>query len=119
MSQLIDQMAERQIQAALEQGQLDQLPGRGEPLQLEDDSMVPESLRLGYRLLKNAGYLPPELQQRQEALELCSLLACCHGPDDEATGLLKKLRQLELKLRIKGMDTRFIHRYLQSAQMKR
>ena len=29
MSQLIDQMAERQIQAALEQGQLDRLPGQG------------------------------------------------------------------------------------------
>ena len=50
---------------------------------------------------------------------LCDLLARCHGPDEEATDLLRKLRQLELKLRIKGMDTRFIHRYLQSAQMKR
>jgi len=119
MSQLIDQMAERQIQTALEQGQLDRLPGQGQPLQLEDDSRVPEALRLGYRLLKNAGYLPPELEQRQEALALCDLLARCHGPDEEATDLLRKLRQLELKLRIKGMDTRFIHRYLQSAQMKR
>ncbi|GAA4500554.1 DnaJ family domain-containing protein [Pseudaeromonas paramecii] len=120
MSLLIDQLAERQIQAALAQGQLDALPGRGQPLQLEDDSGVPEALRLGYRLLKNAGYLPPELQQRQEALALCDLLARCHGPDDEAaTELLRRLRQLELKLRIKGLDTRFIHRYLQSAQMKR
>jgi hypothetical protein len=54
MSQLIDQLAEQQILAAQAQGQLQDLPGEGAPLVLEDDSMVPEHLRAGYRLLKNA-----------------------------------------------------------------
>jgi hypothetical protein len=35
-------------------------PGSGEPLTLDDDSHVPAELRAGYRLLKNAGCLPPE-----------------------------------------------------------
>ncbi|WP_407927891.1 DnaJ family domain-containing protein [Izhakiella capsodis] len=31
------------------------------PLKLNDDSLVPEALRLVYCMLKNAGFLPPEL----------------------------------------------------------
>ena len=58
---LIDQIAERHIQQAIERGEFDDLPGAGRPLGLEDDALVPEELRAGYRLLRNAGYLPPEL----------------------------------------------------------
>lgn len=114
MSQLIDQLAEQQIRAAQELGQLQDLPGQGAPLVLDDDSMVPETLRAGYRLLKNAGYLPPELIQRRDALELCTLLAQCQPHSDEHDSLCRKLRTLELKLRIQGMDTHFITRYLQN-----
>lgn len=112
MSQLIDQLAEQQILAAQAQGQLQDLPGEGAPLVLEDDSMVPEHLRAGYRLLKNAGYLPPELIARRDALELCTLLAQCQPQSASQGELLRKLRTLELKLRVQGMDTRFISDYL-------
>jgi len=59
---LIHQLAERQILAAIERGELDDLPGAGRPLDLDDDRLIPEHLRAGYRLLRNAGYLPPQLQ---------------------------------------------------------
>ncbi|MGL5285239.1 MAG: DnaJ family domain-containing protein [Aeromonas sp.] len=114
MSFLFDRMAEERIQAAIRKGELDNLPGRGAPLKLEDDSMVPAELRLGYRILKNAGYLPPELDARNQALNLCQLLAHCKADSELLHDTRQQLRQLELKLRIKGMDTRFIHRYLQA-----
>lgn len=38
---LIDQLAEKHILAALRQGDLDNLPGTGHTLQLDDDSHVP------------------------------------------------------------------------------
>ncbi|ADD78762.1 YhdN [Pantoea ananatis LMG 20103] len=55
---LIDQLVEQHIKAAQEKGELSNLPGEGAPLQLEDDSQVPPELRAGFRLLKNAGFLP-------------------------------------------------------------
>ncbi|MDI5568641.1 DUF1992 domain-containing protein, partial [Salmonella enterica subsp. enterica serovar Kentucky] len=42
---------------AQRKGEFDNLPGRGEPLILDDDSHVPAELRAGYRLLKNADEL--------------------------------------------------------------
>ena len=38
------------------------LPGKGKPLELEDLSWVPEDLRIGYHVLKNAHVLPPEVE---------------------------------------------------------
>lgn len=61
---LIHRLAETRIKTAVSQGDLDDLPGQGKPLVLDDNSMVPETLRVGYRLLKNAGVHPPELTQR-------------------------------------------------------
>ena len=42
---IIDQMAEAQIEQAIARGELNDLPGQGKPLQLEDDSMIPEEFR--------------------------------------------------------------------------
>ena len=71
---LLDQWAERHIAEAQAKGEFDNLAGSGEPLILDDDSHVPPELRAGYRLLKNAGCLPPELEQRREAIQLLDIL---------------------------------------------
>lgn len=42
---LLDQWAERHIIEAQRKGEFDNLPGRGEPLILDDDSHVPAELR--------------------------------------------------------------------------
>ncbi|ADU70905.1 DnaJ family domain-containing protein [Pantoea sp. At-9b] len=105
---LIDQLAEQHILAAQEKGELSNLRGEGAPLLLEDDSGVPEELRMGYRLLKNAGFLPPELEMRREALEVKDLLRELDPDDHQARELAKKLSLLELKLRQAGMSTAFL-----------
>ena len=61
---LLDQIAEARIQEAVNAGLLRNLPGEGQPLRLEDTSAVPGELRVAYRVLKNAGFLPPELPLR-------------------------------------------------------
>lgn len=71
---LLDQLAEARILNALEKGEFNNLPGEGKPLRLDDDSAVPEELRAAYRILKNAGFLPPELQARKELREAEQLL---------------------------------------------
>ncbi len=67
-------LAERRIRAAMSQGAFDDLPGRGRPLTLDDDSLVPEDMRLAYRVLKNSGYLPEELELRGEIAAVHQLL---------------------------------------------
>jgi hypothetical protein len=77
-------IAEEKIQEAIKNGELDHLPGKGKPLQLDDDSMVPEDLRASFRLLKNAGILPEEMQLRKEMVRLKDLLGCCKDEKEKA-----------------------------------
>ncbi|RAU41405.1 DUF1992 domain-containing protein [Pseudocitrobacter sp. RIT415] len=105
---LIDQWAERHIADAQRNGDFDNLPGQGKPLMLDDDSAVPEELRSGYRLLKNAGCLPPEVEQRKEALALVDLLNGIHKEDERYQELSRRLALMELKLRQVGMSTDFL-----------
>ncbi|MGK3125431.1 DUF1992 domain-containing protein [Candidatus Pantoea formicae] len=106
---LIDQLVEQHIRAAQEKGELSNLPGEGAPLKLDDDSGVPPELRTAYRLLKNSGFLPPELEMRREALELSDLLRQLDPAERYASELNKKLALLEMKLRQAGMNTDFLH----------
>lgn len=105
---LLDQWAERHITDALRKGELDDLPGSGAPLMLDDDSHIPPELRAGYRLLKNAGCLPPELEQRREAVELADLLKTVRDDDPRFKELSRRLTLLELKLRQAGLNTDFL-----------
>lgn len=105
---LIDQLVEQQIRAAQEKGELSNLPGEGAPLQLEDESGVPPELRTAYRLLKNSGFLPPELEMRREAVQLNDLLQLLDPDDHQASELKKRLTLLEMKLQQAGMSTDFL-----------
>ncbi|GAB4362902.1 MAG: DUF1992 domain-containing protein [Deltaproteobacteria bacterium] len=89
-----DLLAEQRILEAMERGEFDRLPGAGKPLRLEDDSLVPPDLRLAYKVLKNAGFLPPELELRREILTLRDLLRTVE--DDEER--VAKIREMNRKL---------------------
>lgn len=104
---LIDEWAERHISSALKRGELENLSGEGKPLQLDDDSHVPADLRAGYRLLKNAGCLPPEIEQRKEAATLASLIRGLSREHPDFIELNKRLAVLEFRLRQSGMSTDF------------
>ncbi|HLS55462.1 MAG TPA: DnaJ family domain-containing protein [Zeimonas sp.] len=58
----LDDLIERRIDEARRQGAFDDLPGRGRPLELDDDRLVPEDLRVAFRILRNAGFVPPEVE---------------------------------------------------------
>ncbi|HGY3718207.1 TPA: DUF1992 domain-containing protein [Citrobacter gillenii] len=105
---LLDQWAERHINDAQAKGEFDDLPGSGEPLTLDDDSQIPPELRAGYRLLKNSGCLPPELEQRREAIRLLDILAGIHEDDLRYEEVSRRLSLLELKLRQAGLSTEFL-----------
>lgn len=84
---IYESLIERRMAAAEAAGLFDNLPGAGKPLQLDDDSLVPQELRLAFRMLKNADYAPSwiELQklirQEHEALERWLNRANARWPD--------------------------------------
>ncbi len=90
----LKRIAEERIREAMERGDFDNLSNKGKPLNLEDDSLIPEDLRMAYRILKNTGYLPPELELKKEIVSLKDLINTID--DDEKR--LKKLRELNFKL---------------------
>jgi hypothetical protein len=51
-------LAESRIAAAMAAGEFDELPGRGQPLHLEDDSTVPPEWRIAFLVLRNSGLAP-------------------------------------------------------------
>jgi hypothetical protein len=101
---LIDKLAEEKIVEAIRRGELDNLPGAGKPLQLDDDALVPEELRAGFRLLKNAGYLAPGLQLRKEIGSVEALIVQARSREERDV-LNRRLRYLLLKLSLASPDT--------------
>ena len=56
MFAVIGWIAEQRIEESMRRGEFDNLEGKGKKIVFEDDSMVPEDLRMAYKMLKNAGY---------------------------------------------------------------
>ncbi len=90
----IAKIAEERIKQAIENGDFDNLPGAGKPLRLEDETWIPEDLRAAYRILKNAGCIPPELELEKEIRSLRDLI----NTIDEDKKRLKKIRELNFKI---------------------
>jgi hypothetical protein len=87
-------IAEERILEAQRAGAFDDLPGKGKPLKLEDLSWVPEHLRIGYMVLKNAHVLPPEAELRKDIHTLEDLLK--HVEDEGARRALAKSIQWKM-----------------------
>lgn len=90
-------MAEEKIREAQRSGSLDNLAGKGKPLELEDLSSVPEDLRMAYHLLKNAHVLPPEMELQKDIHSLWELLRVVED-EGERTGLRKDIQQKVIQL---------------------
>ena len=76
----VEQLAEPRIQEAIGRGEFDNLAGAGKPLALDDDTFVPPELRIAYRILKNAGYLPRDLELRSEISDLEAFVVTTNDP---------------------------------------
>jgi len=68
-------VAETRINEAMAQGEFDNLPGAGQPLDLESYFSTPEDVRMAFSILKNAQCVPPEVELLQEVATLKEELA--------------------------------------------
>ena len=98
MLSIIQTIAERKIQQAMTEGTLPDLSHwKDKPLPPDDMANVPADLRMAYRLLKNAGYVPEEVTLHQEITRLEQLLETCTD-EKEKVRQLKKISCLKTKL---------------------
>jgi hypothetical protein len=96
---MLQRIAEQRILEAQRAGVFDDLPGKGQPLKLEDLSWVPEELRIGYQILKNAHVLPPEAELLKDIHTLEDLLKHVEQEDERralARSIQWKLIRLDL-----------------------
>lgn len=99
-------IAEQRIKDAIDDGEFDNLKGYGKPLVFEDENWIPEDLRLAYRILKNNGFIPPELELRNDIINLRQLVQTI----DDDKKRLRKLRELNFKItKFELMSRRPLH----------
>jgi hypothetical protein len=92
---------EKRIKEAEERGEFENLPGRGRPLKLDDDSRIPADLRLAYKILKNADCLPPEIELQKEIRKMEDMLK--NIPDEKERYLqIKRINFKIMKLNMMG-----------------
>ena len=66
MIKALQQIAEQRIAKAIEDGTLKIAGWKNKPLPLDDDAFVPDDLKMAYKILKNSGYVPTEVETGKE-----------------------------------------------------
>lgn len=98
----MDKLIEERIRKAQAEGAFDNLPGEGKPLNLDDDQLIPEELRMVCRVLKNAGYVPPEVEELRELRQLEAVVVG-DALEGERLAARKRMEFLLIKLEQSGM----------------
>ncbi len=111
----LERLAEEKIEQAIARGELTNLKGAGKPIAEEAgiEWIAPE-LRMAYRMLKNAGFVPEEVRLRREIEDVRQLLAAC-TLDKEADVLVHTTRLKALIQRLgelRGGNLLLQERYL-------
>ncbi len=91
------QIAERRIREAMERGRFGDSPLRGTKLVFKMNPYVPEELRLAYKLLKDAGFLPREMELRKEIWTLKEMLRTIDD-EKERTRVVDQINDRVLRL---------------------
>jgi Domain of unknown function (DUF1992) len=61
-----ESLVEQKIREAMEAGEFDNLPGKGRPVDTSENPFEDPDLRLAHRLLRDAGFAPPWIEERKD-----------------------------------------------------
>ena len=62
----LESLTEKRLREAIEKGEFDDLPGKGEPIDLRENPFEDPDLRMVHRLLRNAGFAPAWIEERKD-----------------------------------------------------
>jgi hypothetical protein len=97
---LLDALVEQRIAAAAARGEFDDLPGARAALALEEDVQVPQEVHVANRILKNAGFVPPAVEQLRALRDLQDEL---NAVSDRATRCRLHARMLALDMALESL----------------
>ncbi|MBT8330116.1 MAG: DUF1992 domain-containing protein [Desulfofustis sp.] len=95
MIRALQKIAEQRIAKAIEDGTLKTEGWKNRPLPLDDDAFVPDDLKMAYKILKNSGYVPPEIETRKEIQKLEDLIV----KTEDSHQRVKQMKKLDLLMR--------------------
>jgi hypothetical protein len=61
-----ESLIDQKIREAMEQGEFDDLPGKGRPLDTSENPFEDPEMRLAHRMLRNAGFAPSWIEERKD-----------------------------------------------------
>ena len=108
----LQRIAEEKIVEAMKNGEFDNLPGKGKPVNLNDDANIPPELRVAYRILKNGGYVSEEVNELREINNLKDMLEDCEDEQE----MYRKIQKLNLMV-MKMNERRKVPVYLEVEQV--
>ena len=79
----IEKFVEEQVRKAIEEGEFDNLPGRGKPIDLKPYFDTPEDLRMAYSILKSNNFVPEEVEMLKEIEAQKKRLESCSDEDQK------------------------------------
>ena len=76
-----ERIAENRIREAMQQGEFENLPGAGKPIDLDGYFKLPEHLRVAFSILKSANCVPAEVEMLNEIAALEQRLSAAAEED--------------------------------------
>jgi hypothetical protein len=106
--QLLEDHIGRSLAASEQKGELRTAPSYGKPLNFGDGyEQTPDDLRMGFKILKDAGVLPPEVQLMRDIDALRMSLQDAPDNDDTRAARLRLAQmQQALALRLEALRVR-------------
>jgi hypothetical protein len=99
--QLLEDEIGRKLREAELSGELQSAKGYGEPLATDDGwEQTPDEIRMPFKILKDAGVVPPEIELMKQRAALKEEIATCNAPA-HAEMLQKRLSDLEISISLR------------------
>lgn len=97
----LDEHIAQSLRESQRSGELQSAPSWGKPLDLNDGfEQTPEELRIAFKALKDAGFVPPEIETMQQIAALREVIAS--DPDaPEANALRQRVGELQQHLALR------------------
>lgn len=95
MINALSRIAEQRIAQAIEDGTLKTDGWKNRPLPLDDDRFVPDDLKMAYKIMKNSGFVPPEIETRKEIQKLEDLIA----ETEDSHQRVKQMKKLDVLMK--------------------
>jgi hypothetical protein len=99
---LVEDHIGRKLEEAEKSGELRQARDWGKPIDFGDGyDETPAELRMGFKILKDAGVVPPEVELMQQLGEMRACLARAEAGSAEAAKLTQEINDLQVTVALR------------------